>query len=321
MRIRLRGPKGQSVIILSEMATVQELRRQIQEKTSIADAEIKYGYPPQPLPLEGHSDSTKLSELGVTLEGEQLIISEKTAPAPPAKAQPLPEQKAPLSLSRKQREADPPEIPVPLYCATLVLRIMPDDNSCLFRAFNSAYMGPMDNMTELRSIIAQYIQANKDDYPAVVLEKPPDDYCKWIQDEDSWGGAIELDILSRHFDIEICSIDVQTLRIDRFNEGRPTRCILVYSGIHYDVIALSPSDEPYTKAHTPPEFDTKVFDAHDQMLLDKALELCRILQGQHYFTDTAGFELKCNICGAQCQGEKGATEHAAATGHYDFGEK
>lgn len=85
-------------------------------------------------------------------------------------------------------------------------------------------------MTELRSIIAQNIQANPDTYSAVVLDQQPDDYCRWIQTEDAWGGAIELDILSKHFDVEISSIDVQTLRTDRFNEGRPERCILVYSG-------------------------------------------------------------------------------------------
>ena len=85
-------------------------------------------------------------------------------------------------------------------------------------------------MTELRSIIAQNIQANKDTYSAVVLDQQPDDYCRWIQSEDAWGGAIELDILSKHFDIEISSIDVQTLRTDRFNERSAKRCILVYSG-------------------------------------------------------------------------------------------
>ncbi|MCJ1355419.1 MAG: ubiquitin-specific protease otu1 [Icmadophila ericetorum] len=333
MRIRIRGPKGQSVIVLSGTATVGDLRQQIQEKTSIADADVKYGYPPQPLPLQDHSDTTKLSDLGIKLEGEQLIISERTALPPPlADATPTATATAskplsrassrttPLSLTKKQKEMDPPEIPIPPYNSTLVLRIMPDDNSCLFRAFNSAYMGAMDNMHELRSIIAQYIQANKSDYPAVVLEKDPDDYCKWIQEENSWGGAIELDILSKHFDIEICSIDVQSLRVDKFNDGQSSRCILVYSGIHYDVIALSPSDYPYTRALNPPEFDTKVFDANDPMLLEESVKLCKILQGQHYFTDTAGFEVKCNQCGGRFRGEKGATEHAAKTGHWDFGE-
>jgi ubiquitin thioesterase OTU1 len=226
----------------------------------------------------------------------------------------------PLSLSRKTQNLEPPELALPSHASTVVLRVMPDDNSCLFRAFGSAFFGAMDNMTELRSIVAQNVQAQPDKYPAVVLDKQPDDYCRWIQTEDAWGGAIELDIFSRHFELEICSVDVQTLRIDRFNEGRPNRCILVYSGIHYDVIALSPADPPYDHAYAPMEFDTKIFDASDNVILEKAVDLCRILQGRHYFTDTANFSVRCNVCKKTFIGELGATEHAAQTGHYDFGE-
>ncbi|MCJ1398747.1 ubiquitin-specific protease otu1 [Xylographa trunciseda] len=342
MRIRVRGPDGQTVITLPNDASVADLQKQISEATSIKDYDIKYGYPPQPLLLEEYSESSQITDIGIDLNGEQLIVSEKAGPAAIATSDskvqaPVPRTKdtkaassssirdtmapqAPLSLTRKPPPTDAPELALPTHAGTLILRIMPDDNSCLFRAFNSAFFGAMDNMQELRSIIAQTIQAQPDAYPAVVLEKDPDDYCRWIQTSDAWGGAIELDILSRHFDIEICSIDVQTLRVDRFNEGRPSRCILVYSGIHYDTIALSPSDPPYEHAYAPPEFDTKVFEASDEGVLEKAVELCKVLQGQHYYTDTAGFSVKCNICGGVFTGEKGATEHASKTGHYDFGE-
>ncbi|KAL8951686.1 MAG: hypothetical protein Q9222_002366 [Ikaeria aurantiellina] len=228
----------------------------------------------------------------------------------------------PLSLQRKPNAAvdDPPEIILVSHAAKVVLRIMPDDNSCLFRAFGSAFFGIMDNMTELRSMIASYIQEHKDDYSEVVLEKKPDDYCRWIQTEDAWGGAIELDVFSRQFDIEICSIDVQTLRVDRFNEGMPKRCILVYSGIHYDAIALSQSDQYQMDGFAQPEDDVKIFNSADDAILAAALELCRELQKRHYFTDTAAFQVKCNVCKKTFTGEKGATEHARETGHYDFGE-
>ncbi|KAI9723735.1 MAG: hypothetical protein M1812_001035 [Candelaria pacifica] len=228
---------------------------------------------------------------------------------------------SPLILTRKQTKAldmDTPEIAVPTHNSTLVLRVMPDDNSCMFRAFGSAFLSSIDSMNELRSLIAQSIQAEPSTYPEVVLEQKPDEYCKWIQTEDAWGGGIELSILSQHFDIEICSVDVQSLRVDRYNEGRPTRCILVYSGIHYDTIALSPSESPYTHAHAPPEFDEKVFDTADDVVLIKALELCKVLRGKHYYTDTARFTIRCNVCGEQLVGEKGATAHAETTGHHDF---
>ena len=153
-----------------------------------------------------------------------------------------------------------------------------------------------------------------------MLEKPPDDYCRWISRPDAWGGQIELQILSQRFDVEICSIDVQTLRVDRYNEGQTKRCILVYSGIHYDVVALSPSDPPYHKSYAPPDFDTKIFEATDEQIVEKARDLCKILQGKGYFTDTASFTVRCNECGGTFTGEKEAVEHAASTGHTNFGQ-
>ncbi|KAL8797541.1 MAG: hypothetical protein Q9195_000358 [Heterodermia aff. obscurata] len=376
MHLRVRGPAGQSVITLDSDSTVGDLRTRIIETTSIERPDIKIGYPPRPLSLEGYGDILPLSDLDIQLNGEQLIVSQtvgtnvnidnhhqktkasgpKSAPenskpnsqpstepsiinnqssfsfadvgtAPPYAPPPITNSVArkpstPLSLTRKPATmaTEPPEVPLPSHSSTMTLRIMPDDNSCLFRAFGSAFFGAMDNMQELRSIIAQTIQSQPDKYPAVVLDKKPDDYCRWIQTEDAWGGFIELEILSKYFAIEICSIDVQTLRVDRFNEGSSQRCILVYSGIHYDVIARSPSDPPFKSSYAPPEFDVKIFEASEEVVLEAAVELCKVLQGRHYFTDTAAFEINCNVCGHLCIGEKGATEHAKATGHYDFGE-
>lgn len=377
MRLRVRGPAGQSVIVLDSNNTIGDLRKRITETTSIVRPDIKLGYPPKPLLLDSCDDSVPLSDFHTQLDGEQLIVSQNlglavvankghekpeasesqtgkasssqymqssTRPAVTTNGQPSfsfadvgvappsskpnnsaskpPKPNTPLSLTRKPSAmaTEPPEVPLPTHNSTLTLRIMPDDNSCLFRAFGSAFFGAMDNMQELRSVIAQTIQSQPDKYPAVVLEKNPDDYCRWIQTENSWGGFIELDILSKYFGIEICSVDVQTLRIDRFNEGAPQRCILVYSGIHYDVIARSPSDPPFKSSYAPPEFDVKIFEADEEIVLEAAVELCKVLQGRHYFTDTASFEINCNVCGHLCVGEKGATEHAKATGHYDFGE-
>lgn len=87
---------------------------------------------------------------------------------------------------------------------------MPDDNSCLFRAFGTAVLpGDDQTMPELRSLVASAIHAEPELYTKVVLEQNPDDYCRWIQTPDAWGGAIEMGILAKHFDMEICSIDVQ----------------------------------------------------------------------------------------------------------------
>ncbi|KAJ5555510.1 hypothetical protein N7461_003980 [Penicillium sp. DV-2018c] len=328
MRIRVRGPSGQSTVTLDDSATIGDLRDQIAEKTSLGTFDVKYGYPLQPLELDTYQPDQRISEIGIHLNGESLIVAQKEGASRAARddedhattAHPEPPRPSRSHIPQEDRAEDPPEIASPEHAGTFVLRVMPDDNSCLFRAVGAAVMGDMDTMVELRSIIASSIQSNPEEYTEAILGQSPDKYCAWIQNEDSWGGAIELKILSEYFNIEICSIDVQTLNMFQFNEGAPTRCIVVYSGIHYDVLALSPSNPPYTHANPLADGDTKIFESVDPVVLEKAKELCRVLQGKHYYTDTAGFTVRCNVCGGTFTGEKGATKHAAETGHYDFGE-
>lgn len=339
IRLRVRGPQGVATLNIDNRATWSDLLHQISEKSGVADFDLKFGYPPQNLNTESISSDMKLSDLPHKLHGEQLIVMPKAVQqhlaAPmegttPSASKPLPPTTSPapdrpLNLTRKKQpnvEDDPPEVPVPLLDGIMVLRVMPDDNSCMFRALSNAVLGSaLDGMTELRSVVAQTIQAQPDLYTEGMLEKKPADYCRWIQREDSWGGGIELSILSQHFDIEICSINVQDCRVDKFNEGKPTRCILVYSGIHYDVCAVT----PFSGAE--PEFDRKVFEVMkvdgeeiDGGAVDAAVELCRGLQKRHYFTDTHGFALQCHQCGQSGNGQQWAVQHAKSTGHGDFGE-
>ncbi|KAL4983053.1 hypothetical protein BDW68DRAFT_42368 [Aspergillus falconensis] len=321
MRIRIRCPSGQFTVILAEDAAVGDLRNEIVEKTGLTTYDVKYGYPPKPLSLDHTETHQKLAELGIQLDREQLIISAKDGPptagtaVTKGDASSYAQQSSPKpSLSRKQNPVaeDTPKVPSAEHGGLFVLRVMPDDNSCLFRAISTALLPGEDTMVELRSTVAETIQSNPDEYSSAVLEQPPDDYCRWIKNETSWGGAIEMSILSKHFDVEICSIDLGNLRVDHFNEGQSRRCFLVYSGIHYDTITLSPCE------NASPEFDTTVFDASDSVALEKALAVCKLLQEKNYYTDVAAFRLHCNDCGGILVGQQGAKEHTAQTGHRDF---
>lgn len=78
---------------------------------------------------------------------------------------------------------------------------------------------------------------------------PPATYISKILTPSTWGGAIELGILASHYGTEIASIDVETGRIDQFAprgvENPDNRCLLIYSGIHYDAATLAPmADAP-----------------------------------------------------------------------------
>lgn len=45
-------------------------------------------------------------------------------------------------------------------------------------------------------------------YDEAILGKKPFEYAKWLLKSDSWGGAIELDVLAKIFKIQICAIDI-----------------------------------------------------------------------------------------------------------------
>lgn len=323
IRIRLRAPNGQHTLSLDDNAAVSDLLTAITTSTDLPLYELKWGFPPQPLDPSLYGLSTPLKDTDLKLNGAQIIVIAQATGDPSETARKQEEEPqaaaAPLSLQRKEQPAlkDTPEVVVPDRSGTMVLRVMPDDNSCMFRALGSAVLtDTLDSMTELRSLVAQAIQRDPEYYNEAILQRSPDDYCKWISYADSWGGGIELSILSQEFDIEIASINVQDLRVDRFNEGRPRRCILVYSGIHYDTIAFVPAGcSTYSS-----ENDVKLFDANDDVMLEAARQLCGELKKQKYYTDTQKFDIKCNICGWKGAGERGAVQHAEETGHVDFGE-
>ncbi|KAF4943608.1 hypothetical protein F66182_18730, partial [Fusarium sp. NRRL 66182] len=185
MRVRVRGPTGQNTITFDQSTTVADFTQLIKDNTGLNAFEIKYGYPNlQFLRLEEFDPTQKIAEIGVNLNGEQLIINSKQPTEPAVSQPPATSQATPPKLQQTQQpsrvtsedDTEPPEVPLAEYGGTVVLRIMPDDNSCLFRAVGGAIIGGMDTMTELRSIVAQTIQAQPDVYSDVVLEKKRDDY-------------------------------------------------------------------------------------------------------------------------------------------------
>jgi ubiquitin thioesterase OTU1 len=213
---------------------------------------------------------------------------------------------------------DKDEASVPLRKGRMIQRVMPDDNSCLFRALGTAILGnALDSAIELRSIVTSAIIAQPDVYSEAVLQKSPKAYCEWIMRENSWGGYIESKAIAEHFGIEVVTLDVSTGLPTVFNEGASRRCFIVYSGIHYDVLAYEPTSG-YIEGGG--ETDQYQFDTMDKEALQAAEEVTKILKKQNYYTDTAKFGVKCNVCGWKGEGEKAATAHASQTGHMDFEE-
>ncbi|KAJ1565199.1 ubiquitin-specific protease otu1, partial [Nowakowskiella sp. JEL0078] len=201
--------------------------------------------------------------------------------------------------------------------AFLVVRFiqeMKDDNSCLFHSIGYVLEGTPDAVSKLRKIVAEEISSNPD-FSEAILGKSRQSYIEWISQPKSWGGAIELSIFSKYYQVEIDSIDVATLRVDRFGEGQyDKRVFLIYSGIHYDAVALS------FDLNAPSEFDQTSFGLTESEILKAAVDLAGILKKQRKFTDLANFSLKCGICKIGLKGQSEAQEHAMETGHTSFEE-
>lgn len=197
----------------------------------------------------------------------------------------------------------------------IVLREVPDDNSCLFRSINALLGDPSRSPVYLRQIVAKYVMNNQEELSEAALGKPHADYAAWMLSDHAWGGPIELSILARHFRVQFAAFDVRTMRLDLYDENVqfPTVAYLIYDGVHYNYTALSLSG-----AST--DADITQFDPADHYALAKVRQVAQHLHDSKSFTNTASFKLVCKQCGTAIEGEQQALDHARTTGHSQFDE-
>lgn len=70
-------------------------------------------------------------------------------------------------------------------------------------------MGLENPSKVLRQQVADYILSHPQQYNKAILGEDPVRYTSRMKQMDTWGGAIELSILSDIYNIEISSIDVK----------------------------------------------------------------------------------------------------------------
>lgn len=92
----------------------------------------------------------------------------------------------------------------------------------------------------MRQVIATDVAKDLQTYNAAYLGKSNEEYCEWILKPESWGGAIEVSILSNFYGIEIAVVDIINGIINHFGEDQKFggRSFLLYDGIHYDPLYL-----------------------------------------------------------------------------------
>ncbi|KAI2777878.1 OTU-domain-containing protein [Daldinia loculata] len=335
MKIRFKAPSGGGTLELDDASTVDQLLESLKSSTGFADVTVKYGWPPRALT----ADQGQLSAQSLGLHRENLTVVPKedasaavahnTPPVPePAAALPGPQSSLRSQEKSKGQGIKDQNISVamPETGSTLVLRVMPDDNSCLFTAVGGALRGlrsgPDESFTadSLRRLVVEHIRANPGKYSAVILGQQPESYCANMLRPDTWGGEIELAIISEVFELEICVIDVKTGTVYRVGEGNgyAMRCVLVYSNVHYDRVA-----EIFVEGQEVMEFDVTRWAADESSdhIIARAQEMCRKLKDEHhYYTDTSDFVVTCNECGWVGQGREALAKHSLSTGHTKISE-
>jgi ubiquitin thioesterase OTU1 len=165
----------------------------------------------------------------------------------------------------------------------------------------------------MREVISQTVHDSQQEYNEGILGRPNDEYCAWILQPESWGGAIEVSILCKYHGIEIDVVDITNALINRFGEDQNygMRIFLLFDGIHYDALYME------SNSGRPPR---TLFPIEDENVFLQAQQIAEEAKASRQFTDVNKFTLRCNDCDIFLKGQVEAQKHASATGHLNFGE-
>ncbi|CAH0492707.1 unnamed protein product [Peronospora farinosa] len=289
MNFKVTFANGTSIKLmdLPDDITLDGLQAHLFEKTSIPpqDQHVMIGYPPKM--IKGLGECT-LSSLGVRT-GSVLVLKEVPA------------------TSGDQVKST----------SVFMRRIMPADNSCLFHSIGYALTkGREGNGFMMRQLIKDTILTYPEKYSDVFLGRPVHEYCAWIMDDNSWGGEIELSILSTYYKVEMVVFDVTSMSRLCYGEdqGFTQRMFLLYDGIHYDLVVEAPSTTA-SEHH-----DVTLFAINDFQKVERASEVAVEAHQKHEFTDVSRFSIMCLVCRSTFVGQKEAVLHSETSGHQQFGE-
>lgn len=301
LNLRCQTKSGQHYLTgLTLSSSIGKLKEMICEKTKIPKdcIKVRQGYPPKVVDLS--VESNELSTLPFR-SGDTLIVEEDS------------------SLRKRRIEQVDKDIQDQITNSSgmLMRKVVPADNSCLFTSVDCVMNNGTVDLTaapQMRELIAGVVMSDPDNYNEAFLGKNNANYCKWIMNKESWGGAIEISILSKYYSVEIDVVDTQSGRIDRFGEDMNylKRVLVIYDGIHYDPLIMEPlipGDEIQT-----------IFSTKDAGVLSQAMEIANEAKTSRQYTDTAKFTLRCLVCQKCLVGQKEAQDHAKSSGHINFGE-
>jgi len=187
-------------------------------------------------------------------------------------------------------------------------KIIPGDNSCLFNAINYAINQCLTESRILRELVAVEIQSNPELYNEAVLEKKPEEYCDWIMRDDTWGGGIEMSILSKYFQVAIIVVDIQYNTTEIIGDCFTNVIYLLYNGSHYDVFVKTTKEGR----------ETGIFKANDQTVKNEVYMIANEIIKKKSDEDKRLFKIKCDDCSFLFRSNSDAANHAKNVGHSNF---
>jgi ubiquitin thioesterase OTU1 len=219
MKLRLRLPSDPTpmTIELDDAMQLQDINEAIASKVGQPSSAFEFlaGHPPRrPKPEE-----MALTIKEVLRNGDMLTIQAATANP---------------GDNVKRGHTDGKYVPpIETRNSTFVKHDVPGDNSCLFHSVGWLFE---KQAPELRKLVSEMVLANPVKYTEAFLGATPPAYARHILDPNSWGGAIEIDLLSFVFQTEICVLDMTSKRHMMFGQGNgySTRGFVFYTGNHYD---------------------------------------------------------------------------------------
>lgn len=316
LRFRVRFKSGPpKVIRIEKEKTVADLFDMISKLSGIPvdNIVLKEAFPPPPKVVNLPNHSQKLVDTKSLPSGTSLIVErgmsiDKSSAKPSVSAVDekldQTEEKKPQQMTERKKHPQ------------MTKRVIPDDNSCLFKSVAYALENrAMENANDMRELIAGIVLSDPETWNQAILGMENEKYVEKIMQPNTWGGSIELSILAANYGCEIAAWDVSANRVNIFGQGcgYSKRIYVLYDGVHYDVLAQNLNGSSGAQTN-----DVTIFEPNDNLAFTQAASICENHFKQKKFTNVYTYKIKCNTCQSEMRGNDEVKEHADRTGHNDF---
>ena len=229
LRVKCEGGQGVVRGLLAE-DSLEKLISHALEQLGLATADhqatvrILNGFPPKPVDLSDRDKS--ISSAGIR-SGDTIIFQvgqsqtsssssssqsaqagDSTSTTATAATATVPQSLDAKSSSNKRLKTD--NVGSGPSSGKLQRKVVPADNSCLFTSINYCMSGAVvgsEHSAFMREVIASVVSSDPAKYCEAYLGRTNADYTRWIQTKEAWGGAIEVQILSEYFQVQIVVVN------------------------------------------------------------------------------------------------------------------